>query len=677
LDLPPLTPPPYSAIDQNRNRLKNKKRSAPPLHVPNREHYESLRQREGQRFYSYSVEPSYHARSRYVPKEYSQSEPRLRVRPYSCSDVFIDKKVSFDEDFTRVRLDFEDTDFSGDDLFCKPPDYSTMDRTDYFESLKRRERIIKSRSDDHLHFLSLSRSHSNTSNSMTSLTSLSEVNGSLPNNNKKRFNYVRFSEEIQSTDDITEDNMSITSELEMFRGLQYESDHSTSIYVTSDDERDNCGRVNSSGLSNQNLLESNIFDEFDAIAESMATVTSQTAKNHYSSMLRGKSVEKMEAIKESDGEKILGKRCLHSVSVGFISSEDKENSTTYNSSLDVGESSFLLKPVKINEEIIESDCEEIFHSKCFEENSSKPYEGCSSMLLHSPMTTAEVVESECEEVVLEKDPDFSPVAYQFVDTGVSSDGFKGSSSNSIMILSKKLPSSATDNINSAGFASPTQNEAATREDINNNSIKVRSSLSHELFLNRKEDKPFLSTHSYDANTNSKTSLKSCYETIKHQENQASDWTSTSLVQLIKHHDSLEPCYDNRFKFTLGDFQSIFCGMKVVSDKFILINTKNATKHPRFDKYEMTDNARNTSGKGIKSLTLSVGQKRTPRVKNDWFYRTFCIYDLTKTKTRTCSSIHFELDNGRVQSSTKFMRDDVIEHVQDRLNSMKIKVEYNY
>jgi len=204
-----------------------------------------------------------------------------------------------------------------------------------------------------------------------------------------------------------------------------------------------------------------------------------------------------EKAKESDGEKILGKRCLHSVSVGFISSEDKENSTTYNSSLDVGESSFLLKPVKINEEIIESDCEEIFHSKCFEENSSKPYEGCSSMLLHSPMTTAEVVESECEEVVLEKDPDFSPVAYQFVDTGVSSDGFKGSSSNSIMILSKKLPSSATDNINSAGFASPTQNEAATREDINNNSIKVRSSLSHELFLNRKEDKPFLSTHSYD------------------------------------------------------------------------------------------------------------------------------------------------------------------------------------
>ena len=412
--------------------------------------------------------------------------------------------------------------------------------------------------------------------------------------------------------------MSATSELGKYRGLQYESDHSTSIYETSDDDRDNFSCTN---ISNNCVLESNIFDEFDAIAESMAT-----AKNQCSSLLRGKNVEKMEAIKENESELT---HCLYPIPVSFLN--DKSTAIIQESKM------------KMKKEVLESDCEEIFHNKSFEASPLASQEFSKAKL------KTEVVESECEEVV-EKNriPDISSRSYRDYPSPTPV-------RCSITVLTKKK-------------LSPVITSIPKTDD--NNSPQVRSSLTHKFFLNKKEGTSYVK--------------KNLMQTEQQDNHAATDWSSTDQDQPIKQLNlSSESSYENRFNFKLEDFQRIFCGMRVVSDEFILLNTGPVTTtHPYTNKYKMGVALRNTAKKGMASLALSVEQKQAkkpgPRARRSWFYRTYCIYDVTKCDKRVCSSIHFELENGmkRVQSPTRFSTDDVTEsRMNDRTNL--IKVQYRY
>ncbi|XP_066921170.1 uncharacterized protein [Clytia hemisphaerica] len=590
---------PYTPVDRNQNIFKDERF---PNHPNNKDYYESLRRREGQkRFYSYSVQSSYRARSCIVPHDFSQSEPPLiRTRPFSCSDTSYFKKVTFEDDdedpFTKstgdleipvIRLQFaDDTDFSGDDLFHKPPEYPETDSEDFFQSLKRRERMIKAKSEENL--LSASKKKVQIQSREITKEIIGYVESppyflpiSTHSDQNGIFRYIPIDNSHFENDSENESNTSIADD---FLPTNYEE---SDLYETSETEDD-----------------VSLFDEEILVPiKSSQLLVSNTSpphllkpKNLYNSVVRSRYVDKMNVIEESECEEIIENTCIVPVISRDIPTTRSANVTFY--------------------------CLTSFSR--FTENEAK--DSCQKVVVESSI----IPRNEYQKFEV---PELEDSFVSDWLTDRPNQPFKLTEQSVIVSDWSKEKEASQCSLTGEPLALEWANETQLSEDENSSECSINSEDS---------DKPF-------------------YE-------------------------------QNEFKFTMNDFQSIFCGMRVISEKGIQIPNFPATvnKSP----IGMIKPSQKTRY-GPNSLLIEIQKKdsvESNTSKDLPCIQTFCVYENPNEaekngkeaigesiKTKTSSGISLELYDGKVLKSKDGDEDSrTISHRSaHNEDDLKIKVQYNY
>ena len=672
----------------------------------------------------------------------SKSEPAvLRARPFSCSDVVnynttaqcYTRTASLD--LPRICIDFSDSKETDSENggFHMPPDY---DSEDYFQSLKRRERK-KTRSQEYLHLISMSESsilheqqqqrlQSNINFDVESPPYFQPIktqfgNLAFPNNKNNvtletiAFRYIPIDNSLFVEDSEDESNTSVADAEP--RAVYDDSE----LYETSDDDSDK----ENDDITYDDITNRCYGDDSDVSTQSFyrretsvdaITRSSNVFSNPFNSIIRAEGMPKLKEIVEESECEQQQEICQHQT-------QQQE--------------SFHDVPVMLKEKLYQHQSWEVIPNTLENPvicetlgNDAQPTEVTN---FSSPTTCehgwnkSKVVSTNRIVLFLKKktnnnadsssSPSISSMEHSVIKSKfrVSFNSKKQAGQN---LLNGGLKNE--DNLWNGGLENGENvlNENFVEQDIIENALTVPnenkeqiSSKTKQLETSNKDEdiehlehngiiedekeqsKGNLKIENFEEEKRRSTSKEDEFQKFENNEGAFaaqndpffSDWLDCGEKQPIKSNKNFSSTHHstsrtNKYDFTMIDFQSIFCGMNVISaiDKGPIVstacyNTKQEVATTRSDTLQIktkplstnikkveNDNLQNgnrlsttkgeemNNGQALSYLSISTQQGKLESRKSYGIFKSFSEYKKEGCGNckRTCSSIFVELENGR-------------------------------